>query len=147
MLHNSQSTYSSACPQLNCITPHNGIILSACGEQRGLSPSFLMGICTSACWLYLHQCKAGKSVEVTSWVEYICKISEGLLPAESLRTEQLKPRAGLPPLLCRLVDRPPEQLQWLGVSYGLTQPLFNFWSRAGFSPVYLRQAPSEITGR
>lgn len=67
-------------------------------------------------------------------------------PAGDLHTEQLHPRTGLPPLLCRLSDRPPEQLQWLGVSYGLTQPLYNFWSRSAFSPVYLRQAPSEITG-
>lgn len=66
--------------------------------------------------------------------------------AGDLHTEQLRPRTGLPPLLCRLSDRPPEQLQWLGVSYGLTQQLYNFWSRSAFSPVYLRQAPSEITG-
>jgi hypothetical protein len=26
-----------------------------------------------------------------------------------------------------------------GVSYGLTQPLYNFWSKSGFLPLYLRQ--------
>ena len=45
-----------------------------------------------------------------------------------------------------LGDRPPEALQWLGASFGLTQPLFNFWSRAGYAPVYLRQTASDITG-
>ena len=58
----------------------------------------------------------------------------------------MAPRAGLPPLLVPLADRPPEALQWLGASFGLTQPLFNFWSRAGYVPVYLRQTASDITG-
>lgn len=57
------------------------------------------------------------------------------------------PRAGLPPLLTHLADRPPEQLQWLGVSFGLTQSLHAFWRRSGFSTLYLRQAPSDVTGR
>ena len=56
------------------------------------------------------------------------------------------PRAGLPPLLTHLADRPPEQLQWLGVSFGLTQSLHSFWRRSGFSTLYLRQAPSDVTG-
>lgn len=58
----------------------------------------------------------------------------------------MAPRPGLPPLLVPLADRPPEALQWLGASFGLTQPLFNFWSRAGYAPVYLRQTASDITG-
>jgi hypothetical protein len=45
-----------------------------------------------------------------------------------------------------LGERPPEPLQWLGASFGLTQALFNFWSRAGYAPVYLRQTASDITG-
>ena len=40
----------------------------------------------------------------------------------------------------------PERLHYLGVSFGLTQQLFNFWSRAGFQPLYLRQSASETTG-
>jgi tRNA(Met) C34 N-acetyltransferase TmcA len=28
---------------------------------------------------------------------------------------------------------------WVGAAFGLTQSLFNFWSRAGYQPVYLRQ--------
>jgi hypothetical protein len=63
-----------------------------------------------------------------------------------LLTEQVKPRAGLPPLLVNLAERPPEPLHYLGVSYGLTQQLYGFWRRAGFQPVYLRQSPSDVTG-
>ena len=63
-----------------------------------------------------------------------------------LLEERVAPRAGLPPLLVPLADRPPEALQWLGASFGLTQPLFNFWSRGGYAPVYLRQTASDITG-
>lgn len=43
-------------------------------------------------------------------------------------------------------DRHAERLHYLGVSYGLTQQLFNFWHRGGYRPVYLRQSPSETTG-
>lgn len=42
--------------------------------------------------------------------------------------------------------RRPERLHYLGVSFGLTQQLYNFWHRAGFRPVYLRQSASETTG-
>ncbi|CAG9461049.1 unnamed protein product [Pedinophyceae sp. YPF-701] len=63
-----------------------------------------------------------------------------------LHTEKLKPRSGLPPLLTALQDRAPESLQYLGVSFGLTQQLYSFWSRRGFQPVYLRQTASETTG-
>ncbi len=42
--------------------------------------------------------------------------------------------------------RKPERLHYLGTSYGLTQSLFNFWHKAGFRPLYLRQSASETTG-
>jgi len=35
----------------------------------------------------------------------------------------VRPRKNLPPLLSKLSERPPERLHYLGVSYGLTQPL------------------------
>nr|CAD7440104.1 unnamed protein product [Timema bartmani] len=50
----------------------------------------------------------------------------------------LVPRKSLPPLLLKLSERPPEHLDYLGVSYGLTLPLLKFWKRAAFVPVYLR---------
>ena len=64
-----------------------------------------------------------------------------------LLSETLEPRSGLPPLLTNLGDRRPESLHYLGTSFGLTQNLLNFWRKSGFSPVYLRQNASDITGQ
>ena len=63
-----------------------------------------------------------------------------------LAQEDIKPRAELPPLLTALVDRPAERLNWIGVSFGLTSSLQNFWSRKGFKLCYLRQTSNELTG-
>lgn len=52
----------------------------------------------------------------------------------------LEPRASLPPLLLKLSERRPESLDYIGVSFGVTEPLLKFWKRAGFVPVYLRLA-------
>lgn len=41
------------------------------------------------------------------------------------------------PLFSRLAERKAESLEYVGVSYGLTQALHKFWSRALFIPVYL----------
>ncbi|CAD7699176.1 unnamed protein product [Ostreobium quekettii] len=67
-------------------------------------------------------------------------------PGSQLLSEELKPRSGLPPLLVNLTDRRPEKLHYLGSSFGLTLPLFNFWRKCGYRPLYLRQTPSEVTG-
>ncbi|KAG1681159.1 hypothetical protein FOA52_015602 [Chlamydomonas sp. UWO 241] len=64
----------------------------------------------------------------------------------TLLTETIAPRSSTPPLLVNLCDRRPERLHYLGVSYGLTQQLYNFWHRCGFEPLYLRQSASETTG-
>ena len=64
----------------------------------------------------------------------------------NLLVETIKPRKHLKPLMEALSDRPPEVLQWIGTSYGLTQSLFNFWKKSGFSPVYLRQSSNDLTG-
>lgn len=61
-------------------------------------------------------------------------------------TEALVPRKNLPPLLTSLADRKPEGLHWLGVSFGCTQDLYNFWGKNGFKPVYLRLTPNDLTG-
>eukprot|EP01059_Diplonema_ambulator_P026050 TRINITY_DN4321_c1_g1_i1.p1 TRINITY_DN4321_c1_g1~~TRINITY_DN4321_c1_g1_i1.p1 ORF type:complete len:974 (+),score=326.59 TRINITY_DN4321_c1_g1_i1:39-2960(+) len=58
----------------------------------------------------------------------------------------IRPRENLPHLLHRLADRPPEKCQYIGVSYGLSIELFNYWTKGGFSPVYLRQARNDLTG-
>ncbi|PWN52856.1 DUF699-domain-containing protein [Violaceomyces palustris] len=52
----------------------------------------------------------------------------------------------MPALLQRLSERRPEALDWLGVSYGLTPSLFKFWKRAGYTPLYIRQVPNDLTG-
>lgn len=53
--------------------------------------------------------------------------------------ETIRPKAKLPPLLCKLTERPSEKLNYIGVSYGLTKELLKFWKKAGYLPVYLRQ--------
>ncbi|TDH65701.1 hypothetical protein CCR75_009252 [Bremia lactucae] len=63
-----------------------------------------------------------------------------------LRKEKLKPRKILPPLLLPLDERPCERLHWFGSSFGMTLPLHNFWSRAKFCTVYIRQTANDLTG-
>ncbi|KAG8874859.1 hypothetical protein FRC20_004973 [Serendipita sp. 405] len=52
----------------------------------------------------------------------------------------------MPPLLQRLTEIHPPNLDYLGVAYGLTAPLLKFWKRAGYIPLYIRQTPSDLTG-
>uniref|UniRef100_A0A8D3CN73 RNA cytidine acetyltransferase n=1 Tax=Scophthalmus maximus TaxID=52904 RepID=A0A8D3CN73_SCOMX len=66
--------------------------------------------------------------------------------AVSLLEEVVTPRKELPPLLLKLSERRAERLDYLGVSYGLTTQLLKFWKKAGYSPVYLRQTPNDLTG-
>lgn len=63
-----------------------------------------------------------------------------------LLTEIIGPRSKVPPLLRRLSERSPEMLDYLGVSFGLTQALYNFWSRSGFFPLYIRLTANDLTG-
>ncbi|XP_015117202.1 RNA cytidine acetyltransferase [Diachasma alloeum] len=63
-----------------------------------------------------------------------------------LLEETIQPRASLPPLLLKLSERRPERLDYIGVSFGLTERLLKFWKRAGFVPVYVRQTTNDITG-
>ena len=58
----------------------------------------------------------------------------------------IAPRKNLPPMLLKLSERRPERLHYLGVSFGITEPLFKFWKRSGYTPVYLRQTANDITG-
>lgn len=63
-----------------------------------------------------------------------------------LLTEKIRPKRALPPLLVSLEERKPEALEYLGVAFGVTSQLYNFWSKSGYEPVYVRQTPSEVTG-
>lgn len=49
-------------------------------------------------------------------------------------------------LLVPLCDQPSEPVDYLGVCYGLTLDLFNFWKRSGFDVLYVRQGENELTG-
>ncbi|KAK4192199.1 N-acetyltransferase 10 [Podospora australis] len=68
--------------------------------------------------------------------------------AEASLFDDIKVRdmSELPPLFAKLAERRPERLDYVGVSYGLTQPLHKFWKRAQFAPVYLRQTANDLTG-
>lgn len=74
------------------------------------------------------------------------KISSVSSEAVSLLEEVITPRKELPPLLLKLSERRAERLDYLGVSYGLTAQLLKFWKKAGYTPVYLRQTPNDLTG-
>lgn len=68
--------------------------------------------------------------------------------ATNLNKEFVRPRsrAKLPSLLQTLGERKPEPIQYLGVSYGMTLELFNFWKKNEFKPVYVRMTQNELTG-
>lgn len=66
---------------------------------------------------------------------------------DGLLNEVIGPRKNIPPLLKRLYERKPELLDYIGVSFGLTDSLYNFWSgKLGFLPLYIRLTANELTG-
>ena len=73
-------------------------------------------------------------------------------PAElanaSLLDDDIKVRdiSKMPPLFSKLSERRPQNIDYVGVSYGLTAELHKFWKKSGFSPVYLRQTANDLTG-
>ena len=80
--------------------------------------------------------------------EKMARVSDYELANASLLDDDIKIRdiRKMPPLFSKLSERRPDNLDYIGVSYGLTQPLHKFWKRAKFAPVYLRQTPNELTG-
>ncbi|PSK60779.1 RNA cytidine acetyltransferase [Elsinoe australis] len=76
------------------------------------------------------------------------RVTDAELESTTLLKDDVKVRdiSAMPPLFSRLTERRPNKLDYLGVSYGLTQPLHKFWKRAKFVPVYLRQTANELTG-
>lgn len=76
------------------------------------------------------------------------RVTDAELANASLLDDDIKVRdiRKMPPLFSKLSERRPDNLDYMGVSYGLTQPLHKFWKRASFVPVYLRQTPNELTG-
>ncbi|XP_031840140.1 RNA cytidine acetyltransferase l(1)G0020 [Nomia melanderi] len=86
------------------------------------------------------------SVDETSVETPITEISKVQDEEVNLLEERIEPRSSLPPLLLKLSERRPENLDYLGVSFGITEQLLKFWKRAGFVPTYLRQTANDITG-
>lgn len=64
----------------------------------------------------------------------------------SLLEDNIAPRKTIPPLLRRLSERKAERIDYIGVSYGLTQQLYSFWSKLGYKPLYIRLTANELTG-
>ena len=66
----------------------------------------------------------------------------------SLLKDDIKVRDinAMPPLFSKLSEQRPPLLNYIGVSFGLTAPLHKFWKRAQFTPVYLRQTATDLTG-
>ena len=50
------------------------------------------------------------------------------------------------PLFARLVSTPHEDVQYAGVSFGLTESLFRFWKKNDFYPVYIKHTLNPTTG-
>merc|ERR1739838_239792 len=46
----------------------------------------------------------------------------------------------------KLSELKPKKLDYLGVSYGLTNQLYRFWQKCGFRPAYLSQVANSLTG-
>lgn len=87
--------------------------------------------------------------EENTYVEdEIVRVTEEEIENSQLTSDTVKIRdpKSLPPLLLRLSEKRPDMLDYLGVSYGLTDQLHKFWKKSGFVPVYLRQTATELTG-
>ncbi|KAI1094311.1 DUF699-domain-containing protein [Rostrohypoxylon terebratum] len=82
------------------------------------------------------------SKEVAKATQDVVKENGGLLH-EDIKVQDIEK---MQPLFSRLAERKPEDLEYVGVSYGLTQALHKFWSRVLFAPVYLRQTANDLTG-
>ncbi|KAI6822114.1 RNA cytidine [Hortaea werneckii] len=90
----------------------------------------------------------GSENATSSHEKEMVRVTDAELESASLLQDnvQIRDIRSMPPLFARLSERRPHPLDYLGVSYGLTQPLHKFWKRAGYVPVYLRQTANELTG-
>ncbi|KAL4907550.1 hypothetical protein BDW74DRAFT_149416 [Aspergillus multicolor] len=80
--------------------------------------------------------------------EEMVRVTDEELANSNLLDDNIQVRdiRSMPPLFGKLSERRPDELDYLGVSYGLTPSLHKFWKRASFHPVYLRQTPNDLTG-
>ena len=79
--------------------------------------------------------------------EMVC-VTDEEIESSALQTNNIKirDRGSLPPLLLRMSERRPDTLDYIGMSYRLTDKLHRFWKNQKFAPVYLRQMATELTG-
>ena len=87
----------------------------------------------------------GEGVDNSTCLNQVSNMDEIISTSELLQ-ESVKPRKKTPSLLLPISDRPNESLHWLGVSFGLTAQLLNFWTRKGFKTCYVRQTTNDLTG-
>lgn len=80
--------------------------------------------------------------------ETMTRVTDAELANANLLDDNIKVRdqSKMPPLFSVLSQRRPVELDYVGVSYGLTLPLHKFWKRSSFAPVYLRQTANSLTG-
>ncbi|KAK2066423.1 hypothetical protein P8C59_000247 [Phyllachora maydis] len=66
------------------------------------------------------------------------RVTDTELAKSNLMEDDVKVRdmSQMPPLFAKLSERRPEKLDYLGVSYGLTQPLHRFWKRSNWLGAY-----------
>ncbi|KAI1342760.1 GNAT acetyltransferase 2-domain-containing protein [Xylariaceae sp. FL0016] len=90
---------------------------------------------------------ASLSEEVEQAEKPIVRVTEAELARSTLQ-DDIRPREGLklPPMFAKLSEVKPTSLDYVGVSFGLTQELHRFWKRGGFAPLYLRQTANSLTG-
>lgn len=84
----------------------------------------------------------------TQMGDSMVRVTDAELASADLLADNIKVRdiSKMPPLFAKLSEKKPAALDYVGVSYGLTQPLLKFWKRAQFAPVYLRQTSNDLTG-
>jgi N-acetyltransferase 10 len=84
----------------------------------------------------------------TKMEETMVRVTDAELSNTNLLEDNIKVRdiSKMPPLFAKLSEKRPATLDYVGVSYGLTQDLLKFWKRAAFAPVYIRQTANDLTG-
>jgi N-acetyltransferase 10 len=60
--------------------------------------------------------------------------------------DEIKPKDNVKPLLQKLSEVRPVDIDYLGVAYGLNPQLYKFWNKSGFNLVFIKQKTSDITG-
>ncbi|CDJ51536.1 UPF0202 family protein, putative [Eimeria brunetti] len=90
--------------------------------------------------------QAAASAEEAGAKESRAGLSLREITYEQLQQQQEQASAALPLLFPCSRSRPPFSVDYMGVAFGLTEPLLRFWARKGFVAVYLRQQPNDVTG-